>query len=333
MTMMDKPSARPSAYTARIFTPAVMKALDSRFSLRANSADTVLSPREIGERAKGCAYLFVSVTEQIGAEVIASLLPELRVIATLSVGTDHIDLEAARAAGIAVVMTPDVLSVACAELAWMLILGAARRGQEAGALIRSNQWRGWAPTQLLGRGLAGRRLGILGMGRIGREVAKRATGFDVAVHYHNRRPLDASLQHGAIYHDDPESLLAHSDILCLCAPGGGALTGFLDTRRIALMPKGAIVINLARGELIDDNALIAALTSGHLFAVGLDVYNGEPAIDPRYRTLPNAFLSAHLGSATEETRNAMGFALLNGIDAFESGDAAPNLIHTCEIAQ
>lgn len=303
-----------------------MTALAVRFAIHRNDSDEILNESEISRSAKGCRFLFISVTERITAGVIAALRPELQLIATLSVGTDHIDLAAARRHGVAVVTTPDVLSAACAETAWMLILGAARHGQEAGALVRSGAWQGWSPTALLGRGLTGRRLGILGMGRIGREVARRAPAFGLAVHYHNRSRLDPVAEGGAVYHVDAESLLAHSDILCLCAPGGSALAGFLDARRIALLPPQAIVVNIARGELVDDDALIAALSDGRIFAAGLDVYNGEPALDPRYLTLPNAFLSPHLGSATQETRDAMGFALLDGIRAWEAGESAPNLI-------
>ena len=316
---------KPQAYAARIFTPAVMTAMQQRFALDVNESDVPLSPADLAAAAKGCSHLFVSVTERVTAEVIDALMPELKVIGTLSVGTDHVDLAAARAAGIALVTTPDVLSVACAELAWMLILGAARHGQAGGDMVRSGSWPGWAPTQLLGRGLAGRRLGIFGMGRIGREVAARAAGFGMTLHYHNRRRLDPGLEHGAHYHATAESLLAESDMLCLCAPGGPELAGFLDARRIALLPPDAIVVNIARGDLIDDDALIDALAGGRLFAAGLDVFRGEPAIDPRYAALPNAFLAPHLGSATHEARDAMGFLLLDGVRAFEAGEPAPNL--------
>jgi glyoxylate reductase len=326
MTMMTPTPARPQAYAARVFTPAVMTAMQQRFGLTVNESDTPLPPAELAAAAKGCNYLFVSVTERVTAEVIDALSPELNAIGTLSVGTDHIDLAAARARGIAVTTTPDVLSIACAELAWMLILGAARHGQQAGAMVRSGNWPGWAPTQMLGRGLAGRRLGIFGMGRIGREVAARAAGFGMTLHYHNRQRLDSALEQGARYHATAESLFAESDILCLCAPGGPELTGFLNAARLALLPFEAIVINVSRGDLIDDDALIDALRSGRLFAAGLDVFRGEPAIDPRYAALPNAFLSPHLGSATLETRDAMGFLMLDGIRAFEAGEPAHNLL-------
>lgn len=323
--MTTTPPLRPTAYAARLYTPAVMAAMRQRFILRANEEDRLLAPDDLASAARGSAYLFVSVTERVTSEVIDALSQDLKAIATLSVGTDHIDVPASRAHGIALITTPDVLSAACAELAWMLILGAARHGQAGGAMVRSGNWPGWAPTQLLGRGLAGRRLGIFGMGRIGREVAARAAGFGMTLHYHNRRRLDPTLEQGAIYHASPESLLGESDILCLCAPGGPELAGFLDARRISLLPRDSIVVNIARGDLVDDDALIAALSSGRLFAAGLDVFRGEPAIDPRYAALPNAFLSPHLGSSTLETRDAMGFLMLDGIRAFEAGASAPNL--------
>jgi glyoxylate reductase len=314
------------AYAARIFTDRVMDALAGRYELTVNQVDRPIGGPALAEAAAGCDYLFVSVTERVDAGVIEALAPRLRVIATLSVGVDHIDLEAARRHGVAVVYTPDVLSAACGELAWLLILNAARRGHEADALVRAGQWEGWAPTQLLGLGLEGRRLGIFGLGRIGREVAKRAAGFGMTLHYHNRRQLDPAQEGGALYHATPEGLLAASDILCLCAPGGGSAEGFLTSDRIALMPADAIVVNISRGDLVDDDALIAALASRRLFAAGLDVFRGEPALDLRYRALPNVFLTPHIGSATVETRDGMGFMLLDGVAAIERGDTPANRI-------
>jgi glyoxylate reductase len=303
-----------------------MVALAERYDLTVNEADRPIGGAALAAAADGCTHLFVSVTERVDAGVIEALSPTLKAIATLSVGVDHIDLDAARRHGVGVVFTPDVLSAACGELAWLLILGAARRGHEAEALVRSGQWEGWAPTQLLGRGLDGRRLGIFGLGRIGREVAKRAAGFGMAVHYHNRRQLEPDLEGGAIYHATAEDLLAESDVLCLCAPGGGSTAGFLTRARLALLPENAIVVNISRGDLVDDDALIEALTSRRLFAAGLDVFRGEPALDPRYRDLPNTFLTPHVGSATVETRDGMGFMLLDGVAAIERGDTPANRI-------
>ncbi len=311
-------------YLARRFTPCVERAIAARFAVVRHAVDAPVAPDVLAREAAGCTHLFVSTTERVTSDVIAALAPSLRTIATLSVGHDHIDLAAARAGGIAVLTTPDVLSDACAEVGMLLILAAARRAHEADALVRSGAWTGLAPTLLLGRGLVGRRLGILGMGRIGRGVAQRARAFGMAIHYHNRSRLTSDPEQGATYHATAEALLEQSDVLCLCAPNGGGLDGFLDTARIALLPPEAIVINLSRGDIVDDDALIAALASGRLFAAGLDVFRGEPAIDPRYATMPNVFLTPHIGSATIETRDAMGMLLVEGIDALARGETPSN---------
>ena len=218
------------------------------------------------------------------------------------------------------------LNESTAEVAMMLILGACHRAYESDQLARSGEWTGWAPTQMLGLGLSGRRLGILGLGRIGRQVAKRAAPFGLEIHYHNRRQLPAEDEAGAIYHPSSDALLRHSDIFCITAPSTPELKGFLDARRIALLPKDAVVVNVARGDMVDDEALIAALKSRRLFSAGLDVYRGEPELDPRYRTLPNAFLLPHIGSATIDTRNAMGFLLLDGLKAIEEGRRPANQV-------
>ncbi|WP_421849300.1 2-hydroxyacid dehydrogenase [Novosphingobium sp.] len=308
------PAQRRRAFVARRFTDRVEAAIAARFAVVRPQNDRPVAPADLVEAAQGCTHIFVSVTDPLPGWCIDQLAPTLRVIASLSVGHDHIDLAAAQRHGVSVLLTPDVLSAACAELAMMLMLGAARRGHEADAMVRSGQWPGWAPTQLLGKGLVGRRLGILGLGRIGREVAARARGFGMTIHYHNRRPAPDT---DACYHESAESLLAVSDVLCLCAPGGSGLAPFLNARRLALLPRGAVVVNIARGDLIDDTALIAALQSGQVFAAGLDVFAGEPEVDPRYASLPNVVLSPHIGSATEETRDAMGFLLIDGIDALD----------------
>jgi glyoxylate reductase len=314
------------AYAARRFTQAFEQAMDARYAVTRNVADTVLAPHVLAKAAEGSEILFCCLTEKIGAEVIAHLAPTLKVIANLSVGTDHIDLKAADRFGVHVLNTPDVLSEATAEVAMMLILNACRRAYEADHLVRSGQWTGWTPTQMLGLGLTGRRLGTLGLGRIGQQLAKRAAPFGLEIHYHNRRQLPAETEAGAIYHPSSDSLLRHSDIFCIAAPSTPELKGFLDTRRIALLPKDAVVVNVARGDMVDDEALISALKDGTLFAAGLDVYRGEPDLDPRYRTLSNAFIACHIGSATVETRDAMGFLLLDGLKALEEGRRPHNLV-------
>jgi glyoxylate reductase len=317
---------RPRAFLCRRFTPAVEAMLRERFVLQVNEDDSILGAAAIAGRAAGCDVLLVTATEPVDASVFAALAPALRIVATLSVGHDHIDMAAARAAGVAVLNTPDVLSDACAEIALMLLLNACRRAHEADRLVRSGAWTGWAPTQLLGMGLVGRRLGIFGMGRIGRAIAVRARAFGLAIHYHNRSRLDAGLARGATYHDTLDGLLEGCDILMIAAPGSPALRGTFDARRLARLPAGAVVVNISRGDLVDDEALIAALRGGHLRAAGLDVFANEPRVHPGYRTLDNVFLSPHIGSATTETRDAMGRLLVEGIEALARGAVPGNLL-------
>ncbi|VTU13199.1 Glycerate dehydrogenase [Variovorax sp. SRS16] len=317
-------SPQSKAFLCRRYTPKVEAALRERFALDLNEDDTILPPAEIARRARGSALLFVSATEMVDKAVIAELAPALRVIATLSVGFDHIDLEAARQAGVKVLHTPEVLSDACAEVAMLLLLNACRRGFEADRMVRSGSWPGWAPTQLLGMGLVGKRLGIFGMGRIGRAIAVRARGFGLAIHYHNRTRVQQ--EEGAVYHETLESLLAHSDILMIAAPGTPSLRGVINARRLDALPEGAVVVNISRGDLIDDAALVQALRSGRLRGAGLDVFANEPDIHPDYRTLDNIFLTPHIGSATHETRDAMGWLLIHGVEALDRGETPDNLL-------
>ena len=302
------------AFAARRFTEAYEQAMDARFAVTRNLSDQVLAPAALAKAAEGAEVLFCSLTEKVNAEVIAHLAPTLKVIATLSVGVEHVDLEAAKRFGIKVLNTPDVLSEATAEVAMMLMLNACRRAYESDHLVRSGQWTGWSPTQLLG------------LGRIGQHVARRAAPFGLEIHYHNRRQLRPDEEAGAVYHASSDSLLRHSDIFVITAPSTPELKGFLDARRIELLPKDAVVVNVARGDMVDDDALIQALQSRRLFAAGLDVYRGEPNLDPRYRDLPNAFLLSHVGSATYDTRNAMGFILLDGLRAIEDGRRPSNQV-------
>lgn len=319
-------SPRPRAFLCRRFTPAVESALRERFALQVSDDDSILPSADIARRAEGCELLFVSATEAVDAATIVQLAPTLRVIATLSVGYDHIDMAAARAAGVQVLHTPDVLSDACAEIAMMLLLNACRRGFEADRLVRSGAWAGWAPTQLLGMGLVGRRLGIFGMGRIGRAIAVRARAFGLAIHYHNRSRLEAAQEEGATYHATLDGLLAASDILMIAAPGAPSLRGTFNAERLAMLPAGAVVVNISRGDLVDDEALLAALKSGQVRAAGLDVFANEPHVHPGYRTLDNVFLSPHIGSATHETRDAMGWLLIHGVEALARGETPDNLL-------
>ena len=314
------------AYLARSFTTLVEEKISERYQVLKNPSGCAMNAEQLASNALHCDYLFVSATEQVSRLVFETLAGTLKAVATLSVGFNHVDIDTARAHGLAVFNSPGVLTDACAEIAMLLILNAARRAHEAEALVRSGQWPGWAPTQLLGLGLVGRRLGILGMGRIGQAVADRARSFGVHVHYHNRKPLPRDSENGAVYHHTPESLLGVSDIFLITAPGTPDLAGFLNRRRIELLPPNAIVVNVARGEMIDDDALIDALLGKKIFAAGLDVFDHEPDVDPRYLTLDNVFLTPHIGSATEDTRNAMGLILLEGLHAFETGKVARNRV-------
>ena len=315
---------RRRIYLARHFPPAVEARIAKRYEVVRNESDEIMTAAQLAAEAKGCDYLLVSPTETVSRPVFEQLAGTLKAVATLAVGYDRIDLEAARQHGVAVFNAPGVLTDACADLGMMLLLNASRRGYEADALLRSGNWTGWAPTQLLGVGLGGKRLGILGMGRIGQAVAARARGFGLEIHYHNRTRLPDAEELGARYYETPEALLAVSDIFMICAPGTPALAAFLDYRRISLLPRNAIVINISRGDTVVDDALIAALDEKRIFAAGLDVYANEPAVDPRYCRLNNVFLTPHIASATEETRDAMGFILLDALEDFERGTVPAN---------
>jgi lactate dehydrogenase-like 2-hydroxyacid dehydrogenase len=199
------------------------------------------------------------------------------------------------------------------------MLGAARRASEGELLVRSATWKDWSPSFMVGLQVTGKRFGVVGMGRVGQVTARRARGFGMEIHYHNRRRLDPDAEAGAIYHESLEDLLCCCDVLSLHCPATPASQGLLNAERLALLPPDAIVVNTARGALVDDEALIAALTSGQIAAIGLDVYNNEPNIHPGYRELSNAFLLPHIGSATRETRDAMGFRALDNMDAIFAG--------------
>ncbi len=319
-------SPKPAAFLCRRFTESVEAALRTRYDLRINEHDGILTPEEIVNAALGSQVLFVSATEQINDSVLRQLSPTLQYVATLSVGYDHINTTVAKELGIGVLHTPDVLSDACSEIAMMLMLNACRRGYEADRLVRSGNWTGWSPTQLLGIGLKGKRVVVFGMGRIGREIATRARAFGMEIHYHNRRKLPPEQEANAIYHADLDDALQVADVFVIAAPGSPQLKGIINAKRIALLPSRAVIVNISRGELVDDDALIQALTTGHLFAAGLDVFANEPNVDARYRELDNVFLSPHLGSATQETRDAMGMLLIDGLDALYQGRTPSNLL-------
>jgi len=283
------------------------------FSTRQLDLTGTFDPLAVLANLRGVDAILCTPADRFDAALIAQLPETVRVIGTFSVGLEHIDLAAAQARNIAVCNTPDVLSVATAELALMLMLMAARRAGEGERLLRAGKWTGITPTYHLGIGVAGKTLGIFGMGRIGRELAEMARGLRMRIHYRNRNRLDAKLEAGAIHHDDDAGFLAECDFLSINVPGGPATQHWLNAERIGMLKPGAVIVNTGRGTTVDDDALIAALQSGHVAAAGLDVYNNEPAIHPGYLALENVVLLPHIGSATVETRNAMGFLALDGI--------------------
>lgn len=306
-------------FVTRKLPNSVEARIAREFDATLQAEGPVLSAGAIIEGAKGCDALLVAPGDPITAEVIDALKETVRVISTFSVGFDHVDLAAAKVAGIPVGHTPDVLSDATADLTWLLLLAAARRAHEGEQMVRDDVWTGWTPTQLMGTQVSGKRIAILGMGRIGQGVAKRARGFDMEVHYHNRSRLSADKELGAIYHDSAESLFEAADFLCLLCPLTPQTQGLVNADTIERLPQGAIVINTGRGPVVDDEALIAALETGRVAAAGLDVYAGEPNINAGYRSLDNVFLLPHLGSASNETRLAMGNLALDNIQAVLDG--------------
>ena len=310
----------------RRLPPAVEARCAAEFDAVLRTDDAVLSADELIARSQGADAILCAPGDRIDADLAARLPDGVKVIGTFSVGTDHIDAKALSARGIALCNTPDVLSLATAEITILLMLAAARRAGEGERRLRAGAWTGWAPTQLIGTQVSGRRLGIYGMGRIGREVARMARGFSMEVHYRNRSRLSPEQEDGAIFHESDESLLAVSDVLSLNAPASPETKDWLNAERIALLPPRAIVVNAARGTLVDDAALIAALGIGRIAAAGLDVFAGEPNLHPGYLALENAVLLPHLGSATETARNAMGFLALDGIAAVLDGERPANLV-------
>lgn len=310
---------RPVVLVTRKLPDAVEERLHRDYRPRLNPEDRRYAPEALLELAAGAEAILTCHTERFSAEVIGWLPASVRILATYSVGYDHVDVAAARARGLVVTNTPHVVSDATAELTMLLILGAARRASEGERLVRGAAWRDWSPSFMVGTQVSGKRLGIVGMGRVGQITARRARGFDMAIHYHDLRRLPPEQEAGAVFHETLEGLLPHADVLSLHCAATPETRGLLDAARIALLPAGAIVVNASRGSVVDDAALIAALRSGQVAAAGLDVFNNEPDIHPGYRELPNTFLLPHIGTATKETRLAMGSRALDNLDAFFAG--------------
>jgi len=311
---------KPLVLVTRKLPDSVEARLSEHFETILNPDDRLYSRDELLQLAEKVDAILPCHTEKFPAETIALLPDRIKAIANYSVGVDHVDLNAAREKQIIVTNTPDVLSDATAEIAILLMLGAARRASEGERLIRNAQWKDWSPAFMVGQQISHKRLGILGMGRVGQVVARRARGFGMKIHYHNRKRLDANQEQGAIYHSTIEELVSEIDVLSINCPASENTRGLLNGQLIAKLPAHAIVINTSRGVIVDDEALIDALKSGRIAAAGLDVFNGEPdAIHPEYRELDNVFLLPHIGSATEETREAMGFRAIDNLIAIFNG--------------
>lgn len=298
----------------------VERRLMQGYDARLNHEDKLYSAHDILKFADGCNAIIPCPTDNFSADLIRELPETIQAICCYSVGFEHVDLEAAKSRNIIVTNTPEVLSDATAEIAMLLMLGAARRVFEGEREVRNDAWPIWSPPRQLGLQVTGKRLGIVGMGRIGQIMARRARAFDMEIHYYNRKRLALSEESGAVYHKTIEELLPYCEFLSIHCPATPETHHLLNSKRISLLPDKAVVVNTARGSIIDDDALIDGLRSGKLFAAGLDVFNNEPNIDPRYRGLENTFLLPHVGSATEETRDAMGFRALDNLDAIFAGN-------------
>lgn len=310
---------KPVLLVTRRVPPNVEARASRDFDAHLNPEDRLLSTDEMLAKAEEADAILCCHTEHFSADVIARLPARVRAVANISVGVDHCDLAAAKERGLIVTNTPDVLSDATAEIAILLMLGAARRAGEGERMIRQAQWKDWSLDFMVGTQVTGKRLGIVGLGRVGRVVAQRARGFDMEIHYYNRRRLEPELEQGAHFHDSLEGLLPLCDFLSLNCPATPETSGLMNAERLALLPPHAILVNTARGAVVDEDALLSALRSGRLAAAGLDVFLNEPNIDPGFRDLPNTFLLPHIGSATRETRDAMGFRALDNLGAVFAG--------------
>jgi glyoxylate reductase len=312
-------TSRPKLLVTRRLPDDVTSRVSAGYDVELNPDDHIMAPAELLAKAVGKDALLVTPVDRITPELVDQLPASVKMIATFSVGYEHMNVDALRKRGIRASNTPDVLTDATADIALLLLLGAARRAHEGERAVREATWKSWSTVYMLGVHVTGKRLGIFGMGRIGQAVARRARAFDMEINYYNRSRLAPDLEQGAVYYSAAEAMLPHCDFLSINAPGGPETLHWLNAERIALLPDGAIVVNTARGGLVDDTALIAALKSGKLFSAGLDVFENEPNLNPAYRELSNVFLLPHLGSATIETRNAMGFKALDNLDAFFAG--------------
>ena len=296
------------------------------FEVKLNKDDILMSKEKIIENSFDCDGILSSLTEKIDAELISKLSNKVKIISNFAVGFGNIDINAAKKKNIIVTNTPDVLTDATAEIAILILLGAARRAKEGFEWAFKKNWK-WSADFLMGKQLTGARLGILGMGRIGRAVADKASSFGMKIHYHNRSRLDKNLEKNAVYHNSLKSLFSVSDFFSINCPATKETKHIINEETLKYFPDGAVLSNSARGDMIDDDAMVASLKSGKIFSLGLDVYNGEPNIHPEYLKLPNVFVLPHLGSATTITRTAMGDLAVSNLEEFFKTGKCKNTVN------
>ena len=300
--------------------------LKELFDVKLNSKDKIYSTKEIIEGSKDCDGILSSVTDPINSDTISRLSNSIKIIANGAVGFGNIDFKAARKKEIAVTNTPEVLTDATADIQILLLLGASRKAYEGRIAAETQNWK-WSWDFLLGKQMSNKRLGIFGMGRIGRAVAKRAKAFGMEIHYHNRSRLPKEQEDGAIYHKNLQSLFAQSEFLSINCPATPETTKIINKETLSYLKDNTVIANAARGDIVDDDAMVEALKSGKVFAYGLDVYNGEPKIHPEYLKLKNIFLLPHLGSATKRTRWDMAFRAIKNLEDFFHGKKPQDLIN------
>ena len=312
--------SKPVIWLPRRLSDATLERARRDYEVIVNEADTPGTAEDIIAMSAKVDAMIPCHSEHFTADVVARLDPRLKIVANHSVGVDHCDLDALKSRGIVVTNTPDVLSDATAEIAMLLMLGAARHAVLGDRLVRQRQWNSWSPSFMVGKQVTGARLGIVGMGRVGRAFAEKARGFGMEIHYHNRSRLAPEVEQGAVFHEDVDSLLEAADFLSLHCPATPDTVDLLNRDRIAKLPQGAIVVNTARGALVDEDALLAGIESGQIAAAGLDCFKVEPGGNPAFAAHENIFMLPHIGSATRATRDAMGFRALDNLDAFFAGN-------------
>ena len=296
------------------------------FSLKLNKKDKLLTKNELIKESTDCDGILSSITDNLDAAIIFKLSSKVKIISNFAVGFGNIDIDAAKKRNIIVTNTPDVLTDATAEIAILLLLASARRAKEGIDWAHKKNWR-WTADFLMGKQLTGSRLGILGLGRIGRAVADRARSFGMKIHYYNRSRLNKNLEKDAIYHKSLESLISVSDFFSINCPATKETKHIINKKTLIYFPNGAVIVNSARGDMIEDKAMVEALKNEKIFSLGLDVYNGEPNIHPEYLKLPNVFVLPHLGSSTLKTRTAMANLAVKNLDEFFKSGKCKNKVN------